>query len=130
MVGLGVKVRVAVGSGVAVGWGVSLAKGVAVSLPEGVTVEGSDTVQVHVGVVALVGSMTMSHGDLSPERTLHLAGPVLVWRVDDRLDLAAGSWSTAMAKNALHYDQVYVAVAFKQTRLNRLQGFLGGTTAP
>jgi YbbR domain-containing protein len=30
------------------------------SLPEGVTVEGSNTVQVHVGVVALVGSLTMS----------------------------------------------------------------------
>jgi len=29
------------------------------SLPDGVTVQGSDTVQVHVGVVALVGSMTM-----------------------------------------------------------------------
>ena len=76
------------------------------------------------------GTMTMSHGDLSPERTLHLAGPVLVWRVDDHLDLTAGSWSTAMAKNALDYNQVYVAVAFKQTRLNRLQGFLGGTKAP
>ena len=55
---------------------------------------------------------------------------MLVWRVDDRLDLPAGSWSTAMAKNTLHYDQVYVAVTFKQTRLNRLQGFLGGTKAP
>jgi hypothetical protein len=76
------------------------------------------------------GTMTVSHGDLYPERTVHLAGPVLVWRVDDRLDLSAGSWTTAMAKNALHYDQVYVAVAFKQTKLNRLQGFLGGTKAP
>ena len=76
------------------------------------------------------GTITVSHGDLSPDRTVHLAGPVLVWRVDDRLDLTAGSWSTAMAKNALHYDQVYVAVAFKQTKLNRLQGFLGGTKAP
>lgn len=76
------------------------------------------------------GTTTLSHGDLSPERTLQLAGPVLVWRVDDRLDLSAGSWSTATGKNALHYDQVYVAVAFRQTRLNRLQGFLGGTKAP
>jgi hypothetical protein len=76
------------------------------------------------------GLMTLSHGDLSPERTRHLAGPVVLWRVDERLDLSAGSWSTAMAKNALHYDQVYVALTFKQTRLNRLQGFLGGTKAP
>jgi len=76
------------------------------------------------------GTMTLSHGVLSPERTLHLAGPVMVWRVDDRLDLTAGSWSTAMARNTLHYDQAYVALTFKQTRLNRLQGFLGGTKAP
>jgi hypothetical protein len=76
------------------------------------------------------GLMTLSHGDLYPERTRHLAGPVLVWRVDDRLDLTAGSWSTAKASNTLHYDQVYVALTFKQTRLNRLQGFLGGTKAP
>jgi hypothetical protein len=76
------------------------------------------------------GLMTLSHGDLSPERTQHLAGPVLLWRVDERLDLAAGSWSTAMAENSLHYDQFYVALTFKQTRLNRLQGFLGGTKAP
>jgi hypothetical protein len=76
------------------------------------------------------GTMTMSHGDLYPELAVHLAGPVVVWRVDERLDLCAGSWSTAMAKNALHHDQVYVALAFKQTKLNRLQGFLGGTKAP
>jgi hypothetical protein len=76
------------------------------------------------------GLMTLSHGDLAPERTQHLAGPVLVWRVDDRLDLSAGSWSTAIARNTLHYDQVYVALTFKQTGLNRLQGFLGGTKAP
>jgi hypothetical protein len=54
----------------------------------------------------------------------------MLWRVDDRLDLTAGSWSTAMARNNLHYDQFYVALAFKQTKLNRLQGFLGGTKAP
>lgn len=63
-------------------------------------------------------------------RARHLAGMSLVWRVDERLDLTAGSWSTMMARNSLHYDQVYVALTFKQTSLNRLQGFLGGTKAP
>jgi len=76
------------------------------------------------------GTATMSHGDLYPKRVAHLVGPGVVYRVDERLDLTAGSWSTALAKNALHYDQVYVAVTFKQTKLNRLQGFLGGTKAP
>jgi len=76
------------------------------------------------------GSMASSSGEGFPERTVHLAGPLLLWRVDERLDLSAGSWSTALAKNALHYDQVYVTLTFKQTRLNRLQGFLGGNKAP
>jgi hypothetical protein len=76
------------------------------------------------------GTITASNGALYPERTVHLAGPVLLYRVDDRLDLVAGSWSTAMAKNALHYDQVYVGVVFKQTKLNRVQGFLGGLKTP
>ncbi len=76
------------------------------------------------------GATTLSHGALAQDRATHLAGPELVWRVDDRLDLAAGSWSTAMGKNTLHFDQLYVALILKQTRLNRLQGFLGGTKAP
>jgi hypothetical protein len=76
------------------------------------------------------GSMTMAHGDLYPVRDVHLAGPLLLFRVDDRLDLMAGSWSSVKARNALQYDQYYVAIAFRQTKLNRLQGFLGGTKAP
>ena len=76
------------------------------------------------------GSTTLSHGDLYPERTVHLAGPMLLYRVDDRLDLMAGSWSTAIAHDAPHYDQVYVGLVFKQTKLNRAQGFLGGLKTP
>jgi len=84
------------------------------------------------------GTMTTSHGDLYPweggdwlpHADIHLAGPVLVYRVDDRLDLVAGSWSTAMAKNWVHFDQAYVALVFKQTKLNRLQGFLGSAKNP
>ena len=76
------------------------------------------------------GAVNLGHGDFMPAQNIQLAGPVVLWRVDDRLDLQVGSWSTAMAKNSLHYDQVYVTLAFKQTRLNRLQGFLGGTKAP
>ncbi len=77
-----------------------------------------------------IGAFNVSHGYLMPARNTQLLGPILVWRLDDRLDLMAGSWSTASAKNSLHYDQYYVALAFKQTKLNRLQGFLGGTQAP
>ena len=77
-----------------------------------------------------IGTFNLSHGFLMPAQNVQLLGPFLLWRVDARLDLMAGSWSTATGKNTLHYDQVYVALTFKQTKLNRLQGFLGGTKAP
>ena len=72
----------------------------------------------------------MSNGPLVPETTQHLAGPVLLFRVDDGLDMMAGSWSTASGKNVLHYVQIYLGVSFRQTKLNRLQGFSGTTQAP
>lgn len=59
--------------------------------------------------------------------SVQLAGPALLYRVDDRLDLVVGTFSTAAAKNEFHYDQVYVSLVFKQTNLGRLQGLLGGT---
>lgn len=76
------------------------------------------------------GLLTLSHGALSPETDVHLAGPLLLYRVDDRLDVFAGSWSTASGKITPHFDQVYVGLAFHNTKLNRLQGFLGGKQAP
>lgn len=76
------------------------------------------------------GQMSWGSGPLVQETDAHLAGAVLLYRVDDRLDMFAGSWSTAAGKNTLHFDQVYVGVAFHKTKLNRLQGFLGGKQAP
>lgn len=58
---------------------------------------------------------------------LHELGPEVLVRVDDRMDVFAGSMSTAAGKNSLHFDRYYVAIAFKQTSLSRLQGFMGGT---
>ena len=52
-------------------------------------------------------------------------GPELRYRVDDRLDLIAGSNHTAAGKNWVHSDEYYVGMAFRQTRLDRLQGDLG-----
>ncbi|MBI1797122.1 MAG: hypothetical protein HY076_06775 [Candidatus Eisenbacteria bacterium] len=75
------------------------------------------------------GVNTLSEGPLFRETNQQLAGPIVLVRVDDRLDMLAGSWSTASGKNALHYDQFYVSVAFHQTKLNRLQGFSGGSQA-
>jgi hypothetical protein len=62
--------------------------------------------------------------------SIQMAGPMLLYRVDEHLDLIVGSMHTASAKKALHVDRVYVAMTFKQTRLNRLQGILGGAKSP
>jgi hypothetical protein len=58
------------------------------------------------------------------------AGPVVLVRVDDRLDVSGGSWFTWFGRNALRSNEVYLAVAFKQSKLNRLQGFLGTSQRP
>jgi hypothetical protein len=76
------------------------------------------------------GLMTISNGALMPETDVHLAGALLLYRVDDRLDMFGGFMSTAKGKNTLHYDQVYLGLAFHRTKLNKLQGFLGGTQTP
>lgn len=66
----------------------------------------------------------------SLKTTTQLAGPRLTYRVDDRLDAYAGSWHSPAGKNVLHVDQYYAGVAWKVTKLNRLQGFLGGNRTP
>jgi len=64
------------------------------------------------------------------ETSRQLVGPKLVFRVDDRLDLIAGSRHLFAGRNTMGVNEVYIGIAFKQTRLNRLQGFLGGTARP
>ena len=75
------------------------------------------------------GKVAFSNGLLMDESDVHLAGALLLYRVDDRIDMIGGFWSTATGRNTLHYDQVYVGFAFHHTKLNRLQGFLGGKQA-
>jgi len=58
------------------------------------------------------------------------AGPLIVYRVDDRMDLIASSLHTVAGTNTLHTHEFFVGFAFKNTRLDRLQGFLGGSKAP
>ena len=50
--------------------------------------------------------------------------------VDDRIDAFAGSWHSPVGKNVLHIDEYYAGVTWKATKLNRLQGFLGGAKRP
>ena len=60
----------------------------------------------------------------------HFAGPVVIYRLDDAMEVFASSLHTVRARNALHADRYFVGVAFKKTGLNRLQGYLGGTRRP
>jgi hypothetical protein len=77
------------------------------------------------------GEMAVGDGNL-PEDAVdrHRAGPRIVYRVDDGLDLIAGSLHTAQAHNALHTDEIYVGLAFKQSSLSRYQGALGTRRSP
>jgi hypothetical protein len=60
----------------------------------------------------------------------HLAGPVVLYRLDAGMDVFYSSMHTAIARNAFHADRFYVGVAFKKTGLDRLQGYLGSTKLP
>jgi len=73
------------------------------------------------------GLITLSHGALEPDENVHLLGPELHYRLDERIDMFAGTWSTASGKNTLHFDQYYLGLAFRKNQLGRLQGYLGGT---
>jgi hypothetical protein len=67
---------------------------------------------------------------LDTKETSHLVGTRFAYRVDERIDAVAGSWHSPGGKNVLHLDQFYAGVAWKVTKLNRLQGFLGGNKRP
>jgi hypothetical protein len=72
------------------------------------------------------GFMTQGSDTSGVEMNAYTVGPELRYRVDDRMDIFAGSRHTPKGKNVDKYDQFYVGLALKQTRLNRLQGYLGG----
>ena len=56
-----------------------------------------------------------------------LAGPRVTYRVDERMDVFAGSWHTPKGRNVVHHDLFYAGIAWKHTGLDRLAGILGGT---
>ena len=70
-------------------------------------------------------------GDHGPdlESPLMLAGPRFTYRIDDRLDVFAGSLHTVSGRNVLHTDEFFAGIAWKQTGLDRLAGAMGGTKA-
>ncbi len=113
--------------------------------PEGATLplprksDWADHVAVHAALALWMGNLQVAGlyaGDFTTqtgrpwETTLHLAGPRFTYRVDDRLDAFFGSWHSPTGRNVPHLDQYYAGVSWKSTKLNRLQGFLGGAKRP
>ena len=102
--------------------------------------EWSDHLLVHGAVGFWMGDLLVSGlydgeigrrgGHEAELTTTHLMGPRFVYRVDERLDAFAGSWHSPGGENVLHIDEFYAGVAWKLTKLNRLQGFLGGSSRP
>jgi len=68
--------------------------------------------------------------DAASPTTAHLVGPQILYRVDEHLDVFAGSMHTAKGENVLHIDEYYVGIATKKTALGALKGFLGGMKRP
>jgi len=76
------------------------------------------------------GAIAKTGDNVTHDTSNHEAGPVLTYRVDDHLDVFAGTMHTMTVKNGLHTDEVRFGFTFKQTKLNRLQGYLGSTRHP
>jgi hypothetical protein len=63
--------------------------------------------------------------DRKPKRLL--AGVRATWRVDDRMDVFAGSSHVARGRDVIHYDQYYFGIGWRQSSLSRYAGAYGGT---
>lgn len=102
--------------------------------------EWSDHLLVHGAVGVWLGDVLVSGlydaeigrraGHEDALTTSQVVGTRFIYRVDERLDAFAGSWHSPGGENVLHVNEFYVGVAWKLTKLNRLQGFLGGNTRP
>lgn len=57
--------------------------------------------------------------------TFYAAGPLLMVRIDDHLDLSMGAMRRLAGRNTLEGTQIYVALGMKQSKLTPMQGFLG-----
>jgi hypothetical protein len=73
------------------------------------------------------GQIAMEGDNPTRDADWHRVGPVLLYRVDDRLDLFARTLHTASAVNATHTDEIQVGMAFRKSSLGRQQGYMGTT---
>lgn len=68
--------------------------------------------------------------DVTRDASVMTAGPVVTYRVDDHIDVVASSSHVFSSKNAPHSDELRFGFTFKQTKLNRVQGYLGSSQRP
>ncbi|MCE9627565.1 MAG: hypothetical protein K8R56_06595 [Candidatus Eisenbacteria bacterium] len=61
------------------------------------------------------------------ESNAMLAGARFTYRIDDKMDVFAGSVHTPSGRNVLHADHFYAGIAFKQSALDKLAGAFGTT---
>lgn len=59
------------------------------------------------------------------ESNAMLAGARFTYRIDDKMDVFAGSVHTPSGRNVLHADYFYAGIAFKQSALDKLAGAFG-----
>lgn len=57
--------------------------------------------------------------------TYYVAGPLLLVRIDDHMDVSVGAMKNLYGRNSLEGTEFYAALGLKQSKLNPLQGFLG-----
>jgi len=86
-----------------------------------------------IGNRVLVGGRYLDEGVWSSNSAIseaphsYAAGPVVLVRMDERLDLSLGSFYRWAGRNVDKTFGYYLTVSFRQTKLNRLEGFLGTT---
>jgi hypothetical protein len=101
---------------------------------EGDAITHSADVGVWIGNSLLVAGryqgFSAGAGEDSLERNAYTAGPELRYRVDDRLDVFAGTRYDIAGRNVGAGTQYYGGIAVKQSQLHRLQGFLGSARRP
>jgi hypothetical protein len=71
-----------------------------------------------------------SSDDAANESDAFRVGPEIRYRLDDRMDVFGGASYTLAGRNADRTDEYFVGFAVKRTRLDRLQGYLGGKHRP
>lgn len=92
----------------------------------GIWVRPSILLLGHYRMDRLLGGSESASDDSQIQRV----GPELRYRVDDRLDVFAGSNHVASGRGVLHDDSYYFGMAFRKSKHNRLQGLLGNTSQP